>query len=226
MKNSEIISEIINDLRALQVDDRISSRYVLSKLRDKAALYIKRENDLFRLFDQQEIWTTIDCIEMVPADIVQCCDIQIEKCKFFMRSKYKIPDIYSYRNGSVIREVMSMDGSKNFLPTTPIKYKAILDREFLDKRLKYFWFENGYLIIPDSQVQSIRLTGYFQDISKAKELGCNPRPIKCSNPLDEEFQCPSHLRAIVKQDTITDLFNFYGRKVKDENANDDLNKKS
>lgn len=53
--NRDIISEISESIRAKTPDDRVSNRYILSKLINKTSFYIKRENDLFRLFDYDNI---------------------------------------------------------------------------------------------------------------------------------------------------------------------------
>lgn len=223
----EIISEIVNDLRALGLDDRVSKRYILSKLKDNAALFIKRENDLYRLFNYQDIWTTIDCLEMEQSNQIECCCISIDRCKSFMRSKHKLPTIYTYKGGPLIREVMSIDGTFTYQGTTPLGYKRILDREFKDKSLRYYWFENEHLVIPDSEVNVVRLTAYFRDVSKLSSINsCNEdENNKCINPLEEEFQCPSHLLSTVKTETINNLFHYYKRNVLDTNPNNDLNMK-
>jgi len=227
MTNRAIISEITNDIKAYNIDDRVSQRYILNKLRDIAALYIKRENDVFRLYNQQDIWYTINCLEMEPADITKCCDIRIDNCKFLMRSVDELPEIFTYKGGAIIREVMSMDGSKNFLFTTPTAYRDITNREFIDKRLKYFWIENNHIIIPDSQVKSIKITAFWRDISKAKQLGCtNKDENTCISPLDEEFQCPVHLLSTVKEQCLNQLLNGFKRVVPDEWGNSDNNMKT
>lgn len=224
----EITSELSHDIRAHSGDDRISPRYILSKLKDIAALLIKRENDQFRLFNQQDIWTTIDCLELQEFDKAKCCDIQIDKCRFMMRSVEELPEIFSYRAGPVIREVMSIDGSVNFLPTTPTGYKAILDREFRDKRLKYFWLENRRIVIPDSQVKKIKVTAYFRDHYEAKQVGCTETftSNNCQSALDEEFQCPVHLLSTVKQECLNILLNSYKRVVPDELVDGNSNNKT
>lgn len=228
MKNSEVVSQIINDLRALSIDDRVSPRYVLAKAVANASLFIKRENDQLRLWNYIDLWTTIDCIEMVPANIKECCNISIDKCKFIMRSKHKLPGLFSYKNGPLIREVMSMDGNTIYYQTTPQSYKDILNREFVDKRLRYFWIENGYVIIPDSQVQMISLTGFFQNNYEAKKLNsCNTSEEEtCPDPLEQEFTCPPHLIQVVLEATTANLFNFYKRVVVDELPEGDNNKKT
>lgn len=223
MTNGEIVSEITNALRALNIDDRISPRYILSVVRDKVALYVKRENERYRLYNYEDIWTTIECIEMEPADKVQCCDIEIPKCRFYMRSVKKLPAMYSFNNGPVVREVISLDDSTEFISSNPRAYRKTLDREFIDKTTKYYWFQNNHLIIPDTQVRSITFTGYFQDPAEAIGIGCGGNNSlnygDCTNPLDMDFQCPPHLRAIVKQDSLNEIMNSFKRVVVDENPN-------
>lgn len=227
MKNREIISELVNQLKALNYDDRISKRFLLSKLRDKASFYIKRENELLKLFNYTDIWTTVSCIEMNPANMVDCCCVNIPKCSKFMKSKYPLPDIYAYKGGPLIKSLLSIDGFYEYKLTTPLQYKDILNREFQNQNIKYYWIENNYIVIPDSEVRMVSITAYFKDRIEANKLNsCDDDPSKaCMSPLDDEFLCPSHILDMVKKDTIGELYQTYVRKVEDELEDDNTNTK-
>lgn len=232
MKNKEIVSEIINDLRALNIDDRVSSRYVLSKLRGFLSLYIKRENDQRRLYDYDNIWLNIPCIEMVPSNDIECCGIVIPKCKTWVRSKDPVPELYLSTMGPTIKDVTTIRGDISFTKSDLKSFNKAMNRRWIDKSTKYFWIENGHLVIPDSEVRLITASIYPKDKAKAKLWSacppkeCDPKDLKCALPMDEEFDCPDYLLAQIKQDTITNLFNFYKRNVVDDVPNGSNNQKS
>ena len=228
MTNNAIISEIINDLRAMSIDDRISKRFVLSKLRGFASLYIKRENDLMKLFKYSSLFTPVSCIKMLPANERECCDIIISKCKSYAKSEKRLPAIYTWRNGLVIMSLISLGGIE-YREITPKEYDRILKREFIDKTKKYFWIEDGHIIIPDSEVEFVELTAYFENEFDAKLISeCQDKTESnsCRNPYDDEFKCPGHLLAIIKDDTIKNLFNYYKRNIVDELSDLNSNNKT
>jgi hypothetical protein len=216
MTNKEAISEVINDLKALRVDDRISERYVLSKLKHYNSLFLKRENDQLRLFWYDNIWLTVECIDMEEVPYSECADIRIPNVNQFVRSKNKVADIYSYKNGPLVRELMSLDEGNLYHITTPREYANILKREFPGTK-RYFWFRNGHLVIPKFSVKQVSITAVFKDPEKARAMSsCTD---KCMEPLEEEFPCPEHLYEVVKQETIKDLFTYYKRTIPDTTPN-------
>lgn len=226
LTNRQIISDITNDLRALNLDDRVSKRYIHNKLRDFAALFIKRDADLRRLFNISDLWTEVQCVEMCPSSLVECCDIDIPNCTVIMKSKHKIPETYETFYKEIL-EVYNPVFAKEFKQITPKEYKDIKLREFQDKRIKYFWLSNGYLIIPDTMIDVVVLRGAFINPADAKKLNsCGDNDSSsCVGILDQPFVCPDYLLAVVKQETLKDLFNFYKRNVLDEKPNINTNLK-
>lgn len=221
--NREIISDITNSLKGNRLDGKLSKRFILSKLNAFAALYIRRENDQLRLWNYPDLWLTIDCIEMEEVDNRSCNGISFNNCSFLMRSVEKIPELYSYKNGLLIKDVYSMDRSQKFDLTTIRTYQNIQNREFKNKNLKYFWIENNHLYIPDSQIHLISLTGLFKNKSEAKKISsCLEEQDNCETILDSEFICPEHLLSTVKREVMQDLFNSFKIPF-DENSNLDTN---
>lgn len=219
LTNRQIISDIVNDLRALNLDDKVSRRYILHKLRDFTGLFIKRDADARRLLNISDIWTTVDCVELVETPIAQCCHIDIPNCVMVMKSKKKIPETYETLYKELL-QVFNPVYAKEFRQTDPQQYKNLLNREYNDKRIKYFWIANNYLIIPDALVTTIALRGVFLNPYEAKKLdSCVSVNDLCNSSLDQPFVCPDYLIPVVKQEVLKDLFNFYKRNVLDEKSN-------
>lgn len=225
--NRQIISDITNDLRALDLDDRVSKKYILSKLRSYASLFIKRDADTRRLLNIAEIWTNIPCVELCEAPLVDCCDIDIPQCKTVMKSRKKIPELLQTLYKELI-QVFNPIYSKEFVATTPQQYKNIISREFVDQRIKYYWLSNGYLIVPDAMVSTVTIRGVFLNPSEALKLNSClsvDDASNCVGILDQPFTCPDYLISVVKQETLKDLFNFYKRITVDEEPNLNTNQK-
>lgn len=224
--NRQIISDIVNDLRALDLDDRVSKKYILSKLRNYAALFIKRDADTRRLLNIAEIWTDVPCVELCEMPLVDCCNIDIPNCKTVMRSRYKIPEVLQTLYKELL-QVFNPIYTKEFIATTPQQYKNIITREFVDKRLKYYWLSNGYLVVPDAMVSTVTVRGVFLNPAEALKLNsCNTdEDSACVSLLDQPFTCPDYLVTVVKQEALKDLYNFYKRNVVDEEPNLNTNEK-
>jgi hypothetical protein len=226
LTNREIISDIVNDLRALNLDDRVSKRYILSKLRSFAALFIKRDADTRRLLNIAEIWTNVPCVELCEKPLVDCCDIDIPNCDTVMVSRKKLPEVLQTQYKELL-QIINPKYSREFIPTTPQQYKNIINREFQDKRLKYYWISNGYLVVPDALVTTVTVRGVFLEPSEAMKLNsCIPaEEQECISILDQPFICPDYLVSVVKQETLKDLFSFYKRNIVDEAPNLNTNEK-
>lgn len=214
----EFISEVRNNLRSLSVDEWIPGKFIHYKGIGYSALFLKREADDKRLHKYTNLWTTISCLELIEDDLVNCCSEPIPNCTKVMRSKVKLPDLYSTRYGYLI-QVFSSDYSKTYKLTSPSAYKYVASREFIDPRTRYAWIENGYLIIPNSSVTSVVVKGMFTDKKEALMLDCNVTSKDCISLLDQEFIIPEHLIADVKNAVTKELAEIYKRIVPDELPN-------
>ena len=223
--NRQVISDIVNDMRALNLDDRVSKKFILSKLRNAAAQLIKREADSRRILAISDLWTEVQCVELCRAPLIDCCNTDIPNCKFVMKSKNPIPATYETLYKELL-QIFNPFFAKEFKQITPQEYKDLLTREFQDKRIKYFWLSNGYLVIPDCLVESVVLRGVFVEPAKAKQLNsCESTTDKCVSILDQPFVCPEYLMKPVKDITLENIFNFYKRNVLDEEPNLNTNLK-
>jgi hypothetical protein len=227
MKIGDLISEIRNDIRALNIDDFIPPKYIFNKLKGYCSLFIKRDSDNRRLFKLNNLWTTITCLSLQKSSLIQCCDIDIPSCKSVMKSVLQLPELYSTIYGNLIN-VTSVDGSTVYLQSSPNQYKDLFNREYYNKKQKYFWIENNYLIIPDTEVEVVTVRGMFINGAEAKKLNNCEKQIassnsnsnkNCTSILDEEFVCPDYLLAVVKQETLKDILNGFKRIIVDEVPN-------
>jgi hypothetical protein len=224
LTNRQIISDIIGDLRAVNLDDKVSKRYIHNKLLGYAATLIKRDVDARRLLNISDIWIDVPCVEFCQVPLVDCCDIDIPNCMTVAKSKKRIPETME----SFYKELLELHNplyAKEFRQITAKEYKNITAREFRDRRIKYFWLQDGYIIVPDSLMEVGTVRGVFLNPAEAKKLSsCSDEP-NCVSLLDQRFVCPDYLITPVKQQVLQDLFNFYKRGVLDESPNLNTNKK-
>jgi hypothetical protein len=225
MINRQIISEVRNDLRNVNVDGWIPSQYIYNKLVGLASLFIKREADDKRLFKYTELWSTIKCLEMVEDDLINCCDISIPDCTKVMRSKFKLPTIFSTRYGYLMN-VTAVDLSTDYTPVTSQQYKYTKSREYQNPKKRYCWLENGYLIIPDSMVRRVTVKAMFVNKAAALRLNSCEEQNNCVKFLDTEFICPEHLLDDVKTATTTKIAKIYFGLEPDELINQNSTEKT
>lgn len=226
MKNREIISDVRNSLRAVNIDEWLPGKFIHSKLKGVAALFIKREADDKRLFRYTELWTTIKCLSMVEKPLIECCNEKIPNCNTVMRSREKLPEIYSTRFGYLIT-VTSVDYDRDYTPIFPKQYAYIKQREFQDPRKRYFWLENGYIVVPDSYVKSVTVKAMFPNKAEALRLNdCGDTENNCIRFMDEDFVAPEHLLQDIKSFTIKEILGTNRAIPADELANLNSNEKT
>lgn len=219
----EIISEVRNSLRAVNLDDWIPGKFIYFKLKGFASSFIKRDADSKSFYKFADLWTTIKCLKMVEEDLINCCDIRIPSCRKVMISKDKLPEIYSTRFGYLLN-VSSVDYEKDYIYTTPQQFKYTQEREFIDPRKRYYWITNSRIVVPivsEGQLGPERLTvkGMFPNKAEALKLDQCLDSDDCIKFLDEEFIAPDHLLQDIKNATVIDIIKTNRGVVPDELAN-------
>ena len=146
-----------------------------------------------------------------------------------MKSVDKLPDAYSTRFGYLLN-VSSVDYSNDYIQTTPQQYKYTLSREYQDKSKRYFWIDNGHVIVPvnfDIAPERLRVRGMFLNKADAlKADACCSDVKECVSLLDQEFVAPEHLLQDIKSATIGEILKTYKSIVPDEMTNQNENEKT
>lgn len=155
MKIKELTSIISNELRSIGLDDRISNRFMYSKYLNYESLFIKRESDSRRIFNNTNLFHTINCVEMKEISSVECSNIYIPNVKTYSKSVLPIPQTHTSIYGDMLY-VFNLDESVEFKSITPSNYVNIMNREFKSK-IQYYWIDgDNYLIIPNT-VEKVKL---------------------------------------------------------------------
>ena len=230
MTNNEIVSRITNGLKSLNKDDRISRRYILNVAQNIATFLISQKLRDKSLFREDNIYTTIECFEMIKKDRFNCDVIEFRSCNKLMRSKEKLPELVYSRYGGSIKEVTSInytDLSQHgtlFLPSTVSQYRRDRRRELQSDNRK-FYIRDGYLYLPDSEVEVVALYVLTVDEYKAKKVSGCSNDDACKSAWDFEFVCPDKLLNVVVQEAIKEV-SLQKQVVEDTNPNMDENLKS
>ncbi len=198
----EAISDISDGLKALNVDDKFAFRFLANKLQGKIDTFIKQDAEGRTIFNINEIWKPLPCIKLETATYDTCSEFY-EYCDIVKKSKKKIPPVFTGRYGNFIK-ILSLNSSKEFKVIKSFQYKDIKNREFFNKLDKYCWIEEGYLFIPDSEIEEVRGLGLFKDSLSAEYF--NGHCDECYKPLDAEILVPDYILEIAKTAVVAELF--------------------
>lgn len=207
----QVASDIINDVRAISLDDRLSYRYIINKLKDKASYFFHQDSESRKLFKISDLWFTIKCVPLEDVPEAECPS-WLTGCKTIKRSKFRIPDTYTTKYGDAFK-VLAVNNSKEF---TQIKSNQFADYANNPYAKNYFWIEDGYLWFPNSSLQFVKIIGIFKNTIEVDKL--NDDATDCATPLDSLFNMPDYIVTIAKQEILKELFPAKSIQV-DENPN-------
>ena len=192
----ELCSDIQNELKANNIDDRYSFRFLSSRFKDKIRNFLKQDADSRKILKIPELWNAFPIMRMVEEPYVNY-NVDIPDMRLLMKSTKEVGKTFSTNYGNLLK-VFNISGDIEYHIVTKTLYKEILNLEYRNKQLKYAWIENGFLFIPDSAVEEVKLIGLPENPT---DLDCDP----CAKPLDAVFNFPSYLIDIVKKDILNEL---------------------
>jgi len=213
--NRDFVSLVRSTHRLLSADGSLNDRSVLSQGKVIATTLIKRELNLRKLVATDTIYTTIPCIDMEQVPLSECCDF-VDNRKI-SRSKYPLPKINESNYFYAIK-VFAIDMNRKLDEITPERYINILRLPASIPNV-YFWIQNNYLYVTDSNVAKIRVAAFFDEdvpdyIMRPSDCPCATvvkKEDNCINPLDREFKCPGYLMDAVVKMTSQQLLTTYFR---------------
>lgn len=224
--NSEFVSRIAGDLKALSKDGRISRRLILSIGQDKARFLMSQKLDEMTLFREDGIISTIACFEMENIPLVECDLVDVANCKSIMKSTKKLPEGLFGKNGSGIIYVSTVDNSKKFEYTNLRRYRDVKNIRFKRNLVNYYTIQNDHLYLLDSEIEmlSIQMIALKKDQVSDTSSCCSSEE-KCASRWNNSFVCPDRFYDLVVRDTLTELGNIFRTSTEDSNPNLDPNQK-
>lgn len=183
--------------------------------------------DELTLFREDGILSNIDCYALKNIPSIDCGIMSFKLCKSVMKSEKKLPEGVFGKNGSGILLVSSVDGSQKFDYISSRDFINNTKRKYIINKNNYYTIKDGYLYLPDSEVELVNITMFAMDKSEIDAVSeCCDEQSKCKTKWEYEFVCPDRFEDLVARDTLQELASIYRSSIVDENPNMDENQKS
>lgn len=213
----DVVSELATDIKSLSLDDRTSYRYIADKFLSKMDYFLRLEAKSREFAKLQDLWVSKDCVELIDVATNSCGLIDL--CSSLKRSKDKIPTSFSTSYGLLLK-VLSIDSVFNYMVVSnSSEVGPQANRRWgthTAGRIAYL--ENGYLFIPNTEVQTIKIlfvpSGPY-----------NTDTTPCASPLDAELHYPKYIVTLAKTEVLKELSGVYKHMIEDEKGDDNTNQK-
>lgn len=190
-----IVSSIRGMNKLFSADNKITDRLVAAEIRSTAYLLIKQETNKRRLWQSPNLFTALECVDMVTVPLSECCSYS-SPCNI-ARSKSRLPKIAEGSNfGLLVQGVFDVNTQQSYDYMPPSRYENALRLKLRGKQYVY-WIKNGYLYINDPLVELASIYAFFEEDIPDSLNTCNTQP-SCINPLDKEFKFPGYLEKNLK----------------------------
>lgn len=221
----DFVSEVRNHLKALNKDDYISARFILSTGMTFVQ-YLINNRPLWKVMRDLNAFTFVPCVELKRVKSHKCDIAEFRTCDKIMRTKTKIPEILNASGGFIIESITNMDNSEEYHPLrSPKDFKNSKKRQF-GNSLKYYYFSNGYLYILNSTTELVNINALFLNENEAMALAeCEDEHDDCKSALEDKFICPEEYKSTVRDQTVQLLLGGHRNIPEDENPDLDSNQK-
>ena len=226
-KNIDIVSELINDLRLLNIDEHISRRFVLYKAKQKAKHLIAQKLLDRTLSHEYNIFSDVNCFELELIDKFKCSIVEFKSCNKLMKSKHALPEPIYSRLGSSVKEVTNIDGSIELKPINLDQYRRNKKRQIKDTvNIFYYIGTDEHLYVPienNIEIEVVNLKYITTEPEKIIEVeGCDNKD-KCKSGWEYPFIIPHKLYQAVYKDCLNELSSIFRQIQPDENPNMNAN---
>jgi hypothetical protein len=197
----QVIESLRKKLQEAGSDSTFSNQFLYNSLMEQAQWLIRRETMSGKIYTNNSFFQTLGCQEVVEQGATDCCCPVKTHCKVY-RLKDPLPELWLDDKGPVIRMVTSVDGTTEFVMTTPgtwqnkrhDPYQKMIDT-------KYVFFHDNYLWFPEHNPHRVNIDGFYTHDISDKSL-CREKKGDCIRFLDTSFQVPEWLHAEMLAKTI------------------------
>lgn len=218
-KLRQIVSTLALDVKALNLDDRISFRYLADKFTDKIGYFLRLEARSREFTKDLSIWKSIGYVELI--DVGTNTAGYVDECNTLRRSKIKIPEAYNTNYGLLIK-VLTIDGSTKFEQIASNAYSDHTKKRY-GATGNLFWLEEGYIYIPNTDIEGIKVMIIPKNPADVDNI--NNSCGTCTYPLDGEVNYSDYLITLAKTEVIKELYSRISI-PQDEKGNDNTNIKN
>lgn len=216
------VNRIANTIRSQNKDARVPKRYILSVLQSKLEFLIAQKLHDRSLFREDGLYTHVPCIELEKWDVHTCDIIEFRSCNKMMKGTKKLPSIINSRFGPAIKNVTNIDGTKEYIMTTPTKYRNSKLREERIRK-KYYYLKDNCPVLLDSDVERIDMDILTLEPYLLSEISECVKD-KCKSYWDYDLPTSDKITDIAIQETLKEL-GFMKQITPDTNPNMDENQK-
>lgn len=220
VKLGQILSELATDVRAINLDDRISFRYLHSKFMSKIEYFMRLESKNREILKDPSSWKTISCLELEDVNNNSCG--YIDTCNTLKRSKIKIPEAVKTNRGPIIK-VYTIDNNTEIFMIRAQEYSDYTKRQYGKPKMNY-WLEDDYLYIPNTTIEAVKVVLIPKDESEVDAANGDSES-SCSSVLDTNISYPDHLITLAKQEVLKEISSVYKQIVEDEKGDNNTNNK-
>lgn len=193
----ECISRIRGIMKGTNEDSFLTDRFVYSIFSKYARIAIKNQSNEKKLMLHDELFELLPFVDLIEVDKIEAQCAPIKTDCIYKRTKLKLPKLFNGARGPLIRKVYSVDGSETFEQINPATYVANSKKscQKYDKT-SYYWFRNGHLYFPDSEVEAIMIEGLWEGLL---DEFCTLDGNDCTSMQDRKIPMPDFLFAEVEQ---------------------------
>jgi hypothetical protein len=194
------VSMLRREIKAMSVDVQLTDRYLYNLLMKHADWLIKREDDKWRVLNQEDV---LQPWEVGMEEVLLVAGFK----KTVYRSTATIPPLFEGTNGLLIRGVTTLDGSEEIVLVSRSRYENIQKQSSRKyNKTRYAWIEKGYLYTLDSELEGLRVEGLFKQTVSSN--GCED--VQCIPAQKQGFYVPEFLMAEMFSHAVQDLRNMFG----------------
>ncbi len=222
----EIIDSLRMKLRELNADSTFSNKFLYQTILEQASWLIRREAAAGRIWISNALFQNIP-VRMIEVPLIDSCLPIKSGCKIF-RSEVKVWDVWMDAYGPLIKSVSSVDGSTDFFYTTSMTWVSKKKDPYKKKTSqKFFFFEDGYIWIPEHNPHFVTMSAFFMDdtsLLKQDCLDCD-KDKDCVKFLDTKLMIPHWIEAELLSKALELLVGVTKRMPEDEQINKNPNTK-
>lgn len=181
MNVSEVISQVRSSNLQIMDDNTISDRFIYNICKNVASLLVKREVNLRKLLNSDNIFTPIECLCLKLVNLNEC---GVDSCNRARRSQEPLPDLEEGIYGYTIQGVYNIDNSEEIYPTTIREYINVDKLRYKSNKINYI-VKDKYLYILNPEIENVNIYIYAVDNSFQLE--------PCQSMYEADLKIPSYL---------------------------------
>lgn len=194
----ESISRVRGILKGSNEDSFLTDKFVYSIISKYAKVILRRQQNQRKLMSHDDLFEMLPWMDLIDVDKIEAdCALLKSGCTI-KRTKDKLPGVFNGIDGPLIRKIYSVDGSFMFKKTSPAHYISIANvPNFKYNKTKYFWYKNGYLYFPDTDIEAVMIEALWEDTLNGYCTLSDQD--ECTPMQDRKFPLPDYLFAEVEQ---------------------------